>query len=98
MEQKNPKLKVQKARLLNNTFQKGNKLKQILIIFLLSFSLQKMNPQALFDIKISDKSNFQINLYKNLTLKVKFPGRTSLCINKLKFEKASNFSYNIYRK
>lgn len=60
MEQKNPKLKVQKARLLNNTFQKGNKLKQILIIFLLSFSLQKMNPQALFDIKISDKSNFQI--------------------------------------
>ena len=45
-----------------------------------------------------NKSNFQINLYKNLTFKVKFSGRTVLYVDKLKFEKVSKFIYNIYRK
>lgn len=60
MEQKNPKLKVQKARLLNKSYQKDNKLKQLLILFFLSLSLQKISPQALFDIKVNDNSNFNI--------------------------------------
>ena len=41
---------------------------------------------------------FPRKFIKNLTLKVKFPARIFRKSYKLKFEKALNFYYNIYRK
>ena len=41
---------------------------------------------------------FFFKLYHNLTIKVKFPGRTPASSRNLKFEKALKFLYNIYRK
>ena len=60
MEQKNPKLKVQKARLIKKLTD-NSKTKNIITLLFTLFFINKINSQALFNYDINDKTKVELN-------------------------------------
>jgi len=60
MEQKNPKLKVQKARLIKKSEKTSTKIKQLLFFLLFSISFQKFNAEPIIEKTINEKYNFTV--------------------------------------
>ena len=65
MEQKNPKLRVQKARLLKKSENTSTKLKQLLVFLLFSISLQKIKAEPIIQKTINEQNAFIVEATGN---------------------------------